>query len=145
MKTPSTQLNKPPSEPGWYWCRNYGDVPNQIWEAVVRIDRDESGRLFGAWMKAPGEVGKLYMEDFAPYCHWLGPISPDREIALSIDHQIVEYMEANPRPLTITGGSLDGDEGRGWAVMGAAKWTFREVVIRLIDVEKLKKDEKNNG
>lgn len=75
---------KKPVVPGWYWCRNKGDYPGQIWEAVVRIEQggiiDAHGAhpsgLVCCWMKAPGEVGIMNESDWSEDCEWAGPIQP---------------------------------------------------------------------
>jgi len=67
---------KAPTKPGWYWCRNTGDKPGVVWEAIVRIDALKSGELFAAWMKAPGETGTMCASLFSYIAEWAGPIQP---------------------------------------------------------------------
>jgi hypothetical protein len=75
---------KKPTEPGWYWCRNQGDRPGQVWEAIAWVDRygtidpegAKSDGLVAVWMSAPGELGVLHEHGWSNDCEWAGPISP---------------------------------------------------------------------
>jgi len=71
-----------PTQSGWYWCRNAGDKPGEIWEAVcyvsVRpsefINKPDIVRV--SWMKSPGEVGVMHRDDISEDCLWAGPLKP---------------------------------------------------------------------
>ena len=75
---------KKPTEPGWYWCRNEGDLPGQLWEAIVRVDyhgtissdRVLPNGLCVSWMTAPGEIGLMHERDWSEQAEWAGPITP---------------------------------------------------------------------
>lgn len=67
-----------PTKPGWYWCRNVGDQPATIWEAVVRVDISHEGVLRCGWMTAPGKVGVMSEYNWNPDALWCGPISPPK-------------------------------------------------------------------
>lgn len=73
-----TWTNEPPTVPGWYWCRNYGDRPREIWEGVVRIDQTPNG-LSVSWMMSPTEANRMLVCDTADYCQWSGPIPLPQE------------------------------------------------------------------
>jgi hypothetical protein len=71
-----------PTQPGWYWSRNEGDRPGEMWEAISRvewsgvIDQDGAGPdgLVSCWMKAPGILGIMHERDWSDDCEWAGPI-----------------------------------------------------------------------
>jgi hypothetical protein len=73
-----------PTKPGWYWCRNQGDYPGQVWEAVVRVDchgtiGPDGGAPDGlclSWMSSTGNVGVLHEREWSDEAEWAGPISP---------------------------------------------------------------------
>ncbi len=62
-----------PTEPGWYWCRNKGDYPGQIWEAVAHVVRHLDG-FHLSWMTSAGNVGILHERDWSDDTEWAGPI-----------------------------------------------------------------------
>lgn len=64
-----------PTQPGWYWCRNDGDKPEDIWEVVVRVDATPDG-LVCSWMTAPGEADTMHESKWSPDARWAGPITP---------------------------------------------------------------------
>lgn len=73
---------EPPTQPGWYWCRNQGDRPGEMWEAIVNVYRNEAYDLHNprglcaAWMSKPGEISVLRMQQWSSEVEWAGPISP---------------------------------------------------------------------
>lgn len=69
-----------PKRPGWYWCRNNGDRPDELWEAPVRIDMSTSG-LICSWLTAPGKAAQLDEAQWAETCEWIGPIAPAPTVA----------------------------------------------------------------
>lgn len=69
----SAYTKEKPKRPGWYWCRNVGDLSGEVWEAVVRIDRRSDG-FVASWMTAPGEVGLMHEADWSSACEWVGPL-----------------------------------------------------------------------
>ena len=75
-----------PTQPGWYWCRNGGDQPGEIWEAVVRVEqygtidftsaKAEASGLVACWLQSPGQVGFLEESKWDSACWWAGPLAP---------------------------------------------------------------------
>lgn len=81
MKPKSTlkYQSKRPTQPGWYWCQNAGDLPGQTWEAVVRLDmrNTNSGpELACSWMTGPGLARVMHEDDWSLACLWAGPLTP---------------------------------------------------------------------
>lgn len=64
-----------PTNTGWYWCRNIGGNPGEIWEAPVRVEMYHSG-MRCCWLSAFGEAMSLYEKDFSDAALWAGPIKP---------------------------------------------------------------------
>lgn len=76
MKPPFTFTSQKPTEPGWYWCRNEGEEQGEIWEAVVRVDKQPDGSLICAWMAKPGTLHTLASDLWSDSSEWAGPIEP---------------------------------------------------------------------
>lgn len=73
-----------PKEPGWYWCRNQGDVPGTEAEFICRVDRSPRlGTLYCSWMTAAGEAGILRESEWSPDALWSGPIPTPGELVKS--------------------------------------------------------------
>ena len=64
-----------PTEVGWYWCRNDGDHPGEIWEAIVRLDVVDD-ILCCTWLTAPGIGAILRHGEWSDFTQWAGPIEP---------------------------------------------------------------------
>jgi hypothetical protein len=62
--------SKIPTETGWYWCKNVGDV-TPVWVAIVHYD---ARTKVCSWMSAPGEAGLMHEKDFSPETQWAGPL-----------------------------------------------------------------------
>lgn len=64
--------NRPPTEPGWYWCGNYRgeETGPELWLAVVRVDADANGQLFANWLTAPGQADWMMIANGSPLAVW---------------------------------------------------------------------------
>ena len=63
-----------PTEPGWYWCRNYDDTPGGLWEAVVYVGHHGIGGLVASWLTSPGKADMETKEKWNKDTEWAGPI-----------------------------------------------------------------------
>lgn len=65
----------PPTEPGWYWCRNSCDEPPGVAEFVCHVFRREDG-LWCSWMTAPAYAEVLHESCWSEEALWFGPLTP---------------------------------------------------------------------
>ena len=71
-----------PTEPGWYWVRNEGDQPGEVWEAIALVQQHGALTPHGmmpdglvmSWMAAPGEVGIMHEREWSDDVEFAGPI-----------------------------------------------------------------------
>ena len=80
LVSPLVWTNIRPMKPGWYWCQNAGDKPDEIWKAVVRIDvAAAGGERICCWMQSPGIGAIMRDSEWSDACLWAGPLTPPNE------------------------------------------------------------------